>query len=215
MRLARMSSPPSATWSVVACADSTRTRSTSRSPASSATTSKSTSSSRCSLEAQLQHGALHEWYGERVTSTLFKGVVPDGYGVINLPHRPPVHLLLELDRGTEPARRLHDKAVLYARQIPRSQLGERDAFVVLTVPTARRAKARTRGRGRDRRADRGRRVEQGQHALSARDRHQRRRANRRTASGTRHGSPGIAMGLPALRRCPAISACPHVPLSDP
>ena len=26
-----------------------------------------------SLEAQLQHGALHEWYGERVTSTLFKG----------------------------------------------------------------------------------------------------------------------------------------------
>ena len=86
------------------------------------------------------HGALHEWYGERITSTLFKGVVPDGYGVINLPHRPPVHLLLELDRGTEPARRLHDKAVLYARQIPRSQLGERDAFVVLTVPTATRAK---------------------------------------------------------------------------
>jgi hypothetical protein len=93
-----------------------------------------------SLEAQLQHGALHEWYGERITSTLFKGVVPDGYGVINLPHRPPVHLLLELDRGTEPARRLYDKAVLYARQIPRSQLGERDAFVVLTVPTATRAK---------------------------------------------------------------------------
>jgi len=135
-----MSSPPSATWSVVACADSTRTRSTSRSPASSATTSKSTSSSRCSLEAQLQHGALHEWYGERVTSTLFKGVVPDGYGVINLPHRPPVHLLLELDRATEPARQLHDKAVLYARQIPRSQLDERDAFVVLTAPTATRAK---------------------------------------------------------------------------
>jgi hypothetical protein len=93
-----------------------------------------------SLEAQLQHGALHEWYGERITSTLFKGVVPDGYGVINLPRRPPVHLLLELDRGTEPARRLHDKAVLYARQVPRSQLGEHDAFVVLTVPTATRAK---------------------------------------------------------------------------
>jgi len=51
-----------------------------------------------------------------------------------------VHLLLELDRGTEPARRLHDKAVLYARQIPRSQLSEHDAFVVLTVPTATRAK---------------------------------------------------------------------------
>ncbi len=93
-----------------------------------------------SLEAQLQHGALHEWYGERITSTLFKGVVPDGYGVINLLHRPSVHMLLELDRGTEPARRLHDKAVLYARQIPRSQLSEQDAFVVLTVPTATRAK---------------------------------------------------------------------------
>lgn len=51
-----------------------------------------------------------------------------------------MHLLLELDRATEPARQLHDKAVLYARQIPRSQLGERDAFVVLTVPTATRAK---------------------------------------------------------------------------
>ena len=38
-----------------------------------------------SLEAQLKHGALREWYGERITSTLFKGVVPDGYGVIDLP----------------------------------------------------------------------------------------------------------------------------------
>jgi hypothetical protein len=93
-----------------------------------------------SLEAQLQHGALHEWYGERITSTLFKGVVPDGYGVINLPHRPPVHVLLELDRGTEPAHRLREKAVLYAKQIPRSAIRERDAFVLLAVPTATRAK---------------------------------------------------------------------------
>jgi Replication-relaxation len=93
-----------------------------------------------SLEAQLQHGALHEWYGERITSTLFKGVVPDGYGVINLPHRPPVHVLLELDRATEPAHRLHEKAVLYAKQIPQSALREHDAFVLLAVPTATRAK---------------------------------------------------------------------------
>jgi hypothetical protein len=93
-----------------------------------------------SVEAQLQHGAPHEWYGERITSTLFKGVVPDGYGVINLPHRPPVHVLLELDRATEPARQLHEKAVLYAKQIPRSALGEHDAFVLLAVPTATRAK---------------------------------------------------------------------------
>jgi hypothetical protein len=93
-----------------------------------------------SLEAQLRHGALHEWYGERVTSTLFKGVVPDGYGVIDLPHRPSIHVLLELDRGTEPAHRLHEKAVIYAKQIPQSALRERDAFVLLAVPTATRAK---------------------------------------------------------------------------
>jgi hypothetical protein len=92
------------------------------------------------LEAQLQHGALHEWYGERITSTLFKGVVPDGYGVVNLPHRPPIHVLLELDRGTEPAQRLHEKAVLYAKQIPQSALCKHDAFVLLAVPTATRAK---------------------------------------------------------------------------
>jgi hypothetical protein len=92
------------------------------------------------VEAQLRHGGLHEWYGERVTSTLFKGVVPDGYGVIKLPHRPPTHLLFELDRGTEPAHRLHEKAVLYAKQLPQSALHEHDAFVLLAVPTATRAK---------------------------------------------------------------------------
>lgn len=92
-----------------------------------------------SVEALLQHGGLHEWYGERVTSTLFKGVVPDGYGVVKLPHRPPAHLLFELDRGTEPAHRLHEKAVLYAKQLPQSALHEHDAFVLLAVPTATRA----------------------------------------------------------------------------
>jgi hypothetical protein len=59
-----------------------------------------------------------EWYGERVTHHLFKGVAPDGYGVLALPGRPPVLLLLE----------------------PRSELGEYGTFVILAVPTATRAK---------------------------------------------------------------------------
>jgi hypothetical protein len=91
-------------------------------------------------EAHAKHGALREWYGERTTHQLFKGVAPDGYGVLALPGRPPLHLLLELDRATEPAQRLRHKAVAYARQIPRSELGEYDTFVILAVPTATRAK---------------------------------------------------------------------------
>lgn len=35
-------------------------------------------------EAHAEHGALMEWYGERVTHQLFKGVAPDGYGVLAL-----------------------------------------------------------------------------------------------------------------------------------
>jgi hypothetical protein len=95
------------------------------------------------LEAKLGHGALREWYGERATHTLFEGVAPDGYGVLILPGRSPLHLLLELDRATEPAHRLRQKATRYAREIPRSELGKLDAFVILAVPTATRAKLAT------------------------------------------------------------------------
>jgi hypothetical protein len=45
-----------------------------------------------------------------------------------------------LDRATEPAKRLRQKAVHYADQIHRSELGGRDVFVVLAVPTATRAR---------------------------------------------------------------------------
>ncbi len=92
------------------------------------------------LEAEIEHGRLAEWYGERTTHRLFKGIAPDGYGVITMPGRPPAHVLLELDRATEPSKRLRQKAVRYAREIYRSELGERDAFVVLAVPTATRAR---------------------------------------------------------------------------
>jgi diadenosine tetraphosphatase ApaH/serine/threonine PP2A family protein phosphatase len=93
-----------------------------------------------SQEAEAEDGKLDQWYGERTTHRLFDGITPDGYGVVTLPHRPPVHLLLELDRATEPSKRLRQKAVRYAREVYRSELGERDAFVILAVPTAARAR---------------------------------------------------------------------------
>jgi hypothetical protein len=93
-----------------------------------------------SHEAEAEHCRLKEWYGERTTHRLFKGIAPDGYGVITVPDRPPVHVLLELDRATEPAKRLRQKAVRYADQIHRSELGGRDVLVVLAVPTATRAR---------------------------------------------------------------------------
>jgi len=93
-----------------------------------------------SQEAEANDGKLDGWYGERTTHRLFKGITPDGYGIITIPDRAPVHVLLELDRATEPAKRLRQKAVRYAQQIPRSQLGERDVFVIIAVPTATRAR---------------------------------------------------------------------------
>ncbi len=58
--------------------------------------------------------------GERTIHGLFDGLVwPDGYGVLTLPDRAPLHLLLELDRTTEPAITLLDKATRYAKVTPR------------------------------------------------------------------------------------------------
>ena len=141
MRPARISSPRTKASSVVACVGGTRTRS--GSPHSGKLTHHVEINEFFTLlapEAHAEHGALREWYGERITHQLFKGVAPDGYGVLALPGRPHVHLLLELDRATEPAQRLRQKAVGYARQILRSELGEYGTFVILAVPTATRAR---------------------------------------------------------------------------
>lgn len=71
-------------------------------------------------QARAAGGALTEWYGDRTTHDLLAGVVvPDGYGVLELPRQPPTHLLLELDRGTETHDRLLDKARGYAKALPR------------------------------------------------------------------------------------------------
>jgi hypothetical protein len=96
---------------------------------------------RLAQDAAAAHGSLSEWYGERTTYRMLAGIAtPDGYGVLNLPGLPPVHLLLELDRGTEPAERLHEKAVRYARAIPRSTLRDMSPLILLVVPTAARAR---------------------------------------------------------------------------
>ncbi len=96
---------------------------------------------RLAQDAAGAHGSLSEWYGERTTYRLLAGIAtPDGYGVLTLPNLAPVHLLLELDRGTEPAERLHDKALRYARAIPRSTLSDVNALILVVVPTAARGR---------------------------------------------------------------------------
>jgi Replication-relaxation len=94
---------------------------------------------RLAVETRAAGGALREWYGERTTYRLFDGVVvPDGYGVLTIPDRDPLHMLLELDRGTEPLRRIRDKADRYAKAIPRSDLADADPLVLFLAPSARR-----------------------------------------------------------------------------
>jgi protein involved in plasmid replication-relaxation len=91
-------------------------------------------------QARAAGGALSEWYGDRTTHELLAGIViPDGYGVLELPERKPAHLLLELDRGTESHDRLLDRARSYAKALPRSPLRQIEPVVLFAVPNAARA----------------------------------------------------------------------------
>lgn len=99
---------------------------------------------RLAQDARAAHGTLSEWYGERTTHTMLDGIAkPDGYGVLTLPDRAPIHVLLELDRGTETIDRLHDKGQRYARAIPRGALRHSNPLVLLAVPTDARAQNAT------------------------------------------------------------------------
>ncbi len=99
---------------------------------------------RLAQDARAAHGALSEWYGERTTHTMLDGIAkPDGYGVLTLPDSAPIHVLLELDRGTETIDRLRDKGERYARAIPRGALRHSNPLVLLAVPTAARAQNAT------------------------------------------------------------------------
>jgi Replication-relaxation len=71
---------------------------------------------------------------------MFAGtMIPDGYGVLSLPGRHALHILIELDRASETSARLRKKASDYERHLPYSALGKIDVLVLLLVPSARRA----------------------------------------------------------------------------
>jgi hypothetical protein len=91
---------------------------------------------RLAIEANAAGGALSEWYGERTCHHVFSGkVVPDGWGVLSLPGRGPLHFLLELDRGSEPSSRLRKKAEDYERFLPHTSLKRFGPVVLLLVPS--------------------------------------------------------------------------------
>jgi hypothetical protein len=97
---------------------------------------------RLALEAHSAGGELREWFGVRTLAYMFSGVVvADGYGVLVMPDAPPLHVLLELDRATEAAQVLRDKAKRYAEALPHSSLRDLHPFVILAAPSARRARS--------------------------------------------------------------------------
>lgn len=99
---------------------------------------------RLAADANRAGGALSEWYGVRTLAHMLAGaVVPDGYGVLRMPGRAALHVLLELDRGTEASRILREKAKRYAEILPRSGLRDHNPLVILAVPSARRAQTAT------------------------------------------------------------------------
>jgi hypothetical protein len=99
---------------------------------------------RLAVESSRAGGSLSEWYGVRTLAHLFANAsVPDSYGVLTLPGRAPLHLLLELDRGTESSRVLRKKAEGYTRTLPDSSLRDLRPLVILAVPSDRRAQTAT------------------------------------------------------------------------
>lgn len=97
---------------------------------------------RLAEEVVVAGGSFSEWYGERSTQHLFNArVIPDGYAVLQLRRAAPVHVLLELDRATEPVRCVRDKAMRYAAEVPRSELSGADPLIVIATSTPARVQA--------------------------------------------------------------------------
>lgn len=91
-------------------------------------------------ELRAAGGDVPIWRGERGCHDLLGGiVVPDSHLVLERPGLPALHLLLEVDRGTEDHARLLTKARRYAKAIPRSSIAGLDPLVLLVVPGMRRA----------------------------------------------------------------------------
>lgn len=96
---------------------------------------------RLITQARATDATVPEWRGERGAGELLDGIViPDSYLLLERPASPPVHLLLEIDRGTEDHARLLTKARRYAKAIPRSPLRRANVLVLMIVPSPRRAR---------------------------------------------------------------------------
>lgn len=96
------------------------------------------------VEAGGAGGCLSEWYGERTLYDFLEGVVvPDSYAVFSLPGRGLLHVLVELDRGTETLERVRDKAERYEHVWDCTSLGDVDPLVLFVVPSQRRARTVT------------------------------------------------------------------------
>jgi hypothetical protein len=95
---------------------------------------------RLTVEAREAGGCLMEWYGERTLHGFFNGaLIPDSYAVLSLRDRAPLHLLVELDRGTETLERLRAKAKRYNRELGYKPWRELDPIALFVVPSQRRA----------------------------------------------------------------------------
>jgi hypothetical protein len=96
------------------------------------------------VEARAAGGMLTHWHDERWLHRAFDGMLlPDTYAALALRDRPALHMLVELDRGTETLETLRDKAERYERRLDYKLWREVDPLVLFVVPSERRARTVT------------------------------------------------------------------------
>lgn len=99
---------------------------------------------RLAVEAQAAGGALTYWYGERWLHRALGGtLIPDSYAALGFPGRTALHMLVELDRGTETLETLRLKAKRYEQTVDYQFWREVDPIVLFVVPSERRARTVT------------------------------------------------------------------------
>jgi protein involved in plasmid replication-relaxation len=99
---------------------------------------------RLAVEAQAAGGMLTHWHGERWLHRAFDGMlIPDTYAALAFRDRPALHMLVELDRGTETLETLRDKAERYERRLDYKFWREVDPIVLFVVPSEGRARTVT------------------------------------------------------------------------
>jgi hypothetical protein len=99
---------------------------------------------RLAVEAQAAGGMLTHWHGERWLHDAFDGVLlPDTYAALAFRDRPALHVLVELDRGTETLGTLREKAERYEQRLDYKFWREVDPLVLFVVPSEGRARTVT------------------------------------------------------------------------